>query len=51
MADIFAYDPEDDADEWWVQWGLVQERLESSCGIIASGHVKHESLEDTEDEY
>ncbi|KAI0633896.1 FAD/NAD(P)-binding domain-containing protein [Trametes polyzona] len=23
---IFGYDPEDDADDWWVQWGLTQER-------------------------
>ncbi|KAI0323877.1 FAD/NAD(P)-binding domain-containing protein [Cubamyces sp. BRFM 1775] len=22
----FAYDPEDEADNWWVQWGLMQER-------------------------
>ena len=28
MSDIFAYDPEDSADEWWLKWGLVQERLE-----------------------
>ncbi|KZT04630.1 FAD/NAD(P)-binding domain-containing protein [Laetiporus sulphureus 93-53] len=23
---LFAYDPEDEADDWWVQWGLLQER-------------------------
>lgn len=23
---IFAYDPEDEADNWWVRWGLTQER-------------------------
>ncbi|PCH43508.1 FAD/NAD(P)-binding domain-containing protein [Wolfiporia cocos MD-104 SS10] len=23
---VFAYDPEDDADDWWVEWGLLQER-------------------------
>ena len=24
---IFAYDPEDEADDWWVQWGVMQERV------------------------
>ena len=24
---MFAYDPEDEADNWWVQWGLVAERM------------------------
>ena len=23
---IFGYDPEDEADNWWVEWGLTQER-------------------------
>ncbi len=23
---IFGYDPEDEADDWWVQWGVMQER-------------------------
>ncbi|OJT10668.1 3-hydroxybenzoate 6-hydroxylase [Trametes pubescens] len=26
IENIFAYDPEDSADDWWVQWGLMQER-------------------------
>ena len=26
VENIFAYDPEDAADDWWVQWGLMQER-------------------------
>ena len=25
---IFGYDPEDEADNWWVKWGSVQERME-----------------------
>jgi salicylate hydroxylase len=24
--ELFAYDAEDEADNWWVQWGLLQER-------------------------
>ncbi|KAI0779953.1 hypothetical protein C8Q74DRAFT_1367760 [Fomes fomentarius] len=26
IENIFGYDPEDEADDWWVQWGLMQER-------------------------
>ena len=28
IRDIFVFDPEDEADDWWVHWGLVQERSE-----------------------
>ena len=24
---LFGYDPEDQADDWWVGWGSVQERM------------------------
>ncbi|CCM06086.1 uncharacterized protein FIBRA_08333 [Fibroporia radiculosa] len=23
---VFAYDPEEEADDWWMQWGILQER-------------------------
>ncbi|EPT02703.1 FAD/NAD-binding domain-containing protein, partial [Fomitopsis schrenkii] len=26
IRDMYAYDPEDEADDWWVEWGLLQER-------------------------
>lgn len=26
IVDIFAWDPEEEADEWWQAWGLMQER-------------------------
>ncbi|KAH9830725.1 uncharacterized protein C8Q71DRAFT_862180 [Rhodofomes roseus] len=26
IRDIFSVDPEEEADDWWVQWGLVEER-------------------------
>ncbi|KAJ3533645.1 hypothetical protein NMY22_g7250 [Coprinellus aureogranulatus] len=26
MKDVFGYDAEDDADNWWVEWGLLRER-------------------------
>ena len=28
VEDIFGHDPEDAADEWWVQWGTLQESAE-----------------------
>jgi salicylate hydroxylase len=28
--ELFAYDAEDEADNWWVQWGLLQERSKTS---------------------
>ncbi|KAG6836368.1 hypothetical protein H0H93_008729 [Arthromyces matolae] len=37
IKEVFGYDAEDDADNWWVQWGLLRER--------ASGaDVSYESL-------
>ena len=30
VENIFGYDPEDEADNWWIQWGAVQERLDGS---------------------
>ncbi|KAI0727373.1 hypothetical protein C8Q72DRAFT_781789 [Fomitopsis betulina] len=26
IRETFSYDPEDEADDWWVQWGVLQER-------------------------
>lgn len=26
VKELFAYDPEDQADDWWVKWGLLRER-------------------------
>ena len=40
IESVFGYDPEDEADDWWVQWGLLRER---ALGRQASG-------EDDEDE-
>ncbi|TFK82561.1 FAD/NAD(P)-binding domain-containing protein [Polyporus arcularius HHB13444] len=28
VESVFAYDPEDQADNWWVEWGVMQERAE-----------------------
>ena len=30
MRELFAYDAEDEADNWWVQWGLLLERSKTS---------------------
>ncbi|KAI0708158.1 hypothetical protein C8T65DRAFT_650216 [Cerioporus squamosus] len=28
IESVFGYDPEDEADNWWVEWGAIQERAE-----------------------
>jgi salicylate hydroxylase len=28
--ELFGYDAEDEADNWWVQWGLLQERANAT---------------------
>jgi len=28
--ELFGYDAEDEADNWWVQWGLLQERAKAT---------------------
>ena len=35
---IFGYDPEDEADNWWVRWGAVKERMER-LNQIGRAHV------------
>ena len=30
VESIFGYDPEDAADDWWVQWGVLRERARGS---------------------
>ena len=38
---MFAYDPEDEADNWWVQWGLMEERaarIFDSTPIVVDTH-------------
>ena len=29
-CELFGYDAEDEADNWWVQWGLLQERAKAA---------------------
>ena len=28
IESVFGYDPEDEADDWWVEWGVMQERAQ-----------------------
>jgi len=30
----FGYDCEDEADNWWVQWGLLRERAKETAGRV-----------------
>ncbi|KAF8872574.1 hypothetical protein BD779DRAFT_331964 [Infundibulicybe gibba] len=44
MKEVFGYDAEDEADNWWIQWGLLRERAKGTdleCGfmeIITANH-------------
>lgn len=35
----FGYDPEDEADHWWVRWGVMQER--AACWGIMDHPIAH----------
>lgn len=56
---LFAYDPEEDAEEWWQRWGLLRERAETNSGrgrivMNTQGETHYESYyqeaSDEEDE-
>ncbi|RXW19363.1 hypothetical protein EST38_g6500 [Candolleomyces aberdarensis] len=38
IKDVFGYDAEDDADNWWMEWGLLRERARGTD--VAGGHVQ-----------
>ncbi|CCM04373.1 uncharacterized protein FIBRA_06547 [Fibroporia radiculosa] len=33
---VFTYDPEDEADDWWMQWGMLRERAGSAAQMSFS---------------
>lgn len=45
--EIFGYDADDDADTWWVEWGVLMERMNEghrvSNGNIFAGQLMVES--------
>lgn len=40
---LFAYDPEEDAEEWWQAWGLLRERAEESRADEAKERQRRKS--------
>ncbi|KAI0666710.1 FAD/NAD-P-binding domain-containing protein [Trametes maxima] len=49
VESIFAYDPEDEADDWWVQWGLMQERMARLVVVdTPSVHIDEHSAQSQE---
>lgn len=40
IRQVFAYDPEDEADAWWVQWGILQERAARTVSNAFKVEVK-----------
>ncbi|KAI1789958.1 FAD/NAD-P-binding domain-containing protein [Ganoderma leucocontextum] len=47
VENIFAIDPEDEADNWWVQWGSLESR--AARWNLADGEVKAESKDEEEE--
>ncbi|TFK18772.1 FAD/NAD(P)-binding domain-containing protein [Coprinopsis marcescibilis] len=39
IKDLFGYDAEDEADDWWVEWGLLRERARGTD--VSQGFVQH----------
>lgn len=39
MKRIYAYDCEDEADEWWVKWGLLRERSKGRENVLLHGEA------------
>ncbi|KAH6901243.1 hypothetical protein BKA70DRAFT_1374822 [Coprinopsis sp. MPI-PUGE-AT-0042] len=43
IKELFGYDAEDDADNWWMEWGLLRERAKGtdlSNGFVAPAEIK-----------
>ncbi|KAL5483575.1 hypothetical protein ACEPAI_8807 [Sanghuangporus weigelae] len=53
---LFAYDPEEDAEEWWQHWGLLRERSQIGGRIVMNtqGETRYQShsdeLDDSDDD-
>ncbi|EJD07850.1 FAD/NAD-binding domain-containing protein [Fomitiporia mediterranea MF3/22] len=50
---LFAYDPEEDAEEWWQRWGLLREQSKSGFGrgrlvMDTCGERRYESHNDND---
>ncbi|RPD73828.1 FAD/NAD(P)-binding domain-containing protein [Lentinus tigrinus ALCF2SS1-7] len=45
IESVFGYDPEDEADNWWVEWGLMQERAQRWAISDAVPEVEVEEAE------
>ncbi|KAK0218348.1 hypothetical protein EDD85DRAFT_961622 [Armillaria nabsnona] len=39
IKEVFGYDAEDDADNWWVEWGLLRERARRNSSDSHMGEV------------
>lgn len=39
IKEVFGYDAEDDADNWWVEWGLLRERARNNSSGSHMGEV------------
>ena len=46
---LFAYDPEEDAEEWWHRWGLLRERSRGKFVMNTQGETHYESDSDDDE--
>jgi salicylate hydroxylase len=45
IKEVFGYDAEDDADNWWMEWGVLRERakgMDLSCGVFDNVAVEQQ---------
>lgn len=33
VKEVFGYEAEDDADDWWIKWGLLRERARAAAQV------------------
>lgn len=45
IVDVFGYDAEDDADNWWVMWGLLRERAREDVDIAPCNVMTEQVVE------
>lgn len=50
IKEVFGYDAEDDADNWWIEWGLLRERARGTdlkFGFVEPVAIQHGVSQET----
>lgn len=40
IKELWGYDAEDEADNWWVEWGILRERAKGTASLGAGFHIQ-----------